>query len=140
MTNLPPITIWLRAQQERGAFRSVRDVTKKVGMSESTFQNILTGETTRPTPEVLAKLASFFHVPTGDLMTLAGYTTPADAVAAQVAGKSIDELVALVPEAYRPRLRLIARDEGYSLIGRYQMVQAGVADILRQKEEQNGAA
>ena len=140
MLNLPPITIWFREQRERGRFRSLRQVADRAALSTSTVKQLWDGKTERPTPETVAKLATFFHVPLADLMQLAGYGQPTDATLALLAGKSIEDMLELVPEAYRPRLRLIARDEGYSLIGRYQMVQAGVADILRQKEEQNGAA
>jgi transcriptional regulator with XRE-family HTH domain len=56
---------------------SLREVERKTGVSNAYLSQLEGGTATRPSPEVLHKLATFYGVPYESLMEAAGYLEPA---------------------------------------------------------------
>jgi HTH-type transcriptional regulator, competence development regulator len=56
---------------------SLREVERKTGISNAYLSQLESGAATRPSPQVLHKLATFYSVPYESLMEAAGYLEPA---------------------------------------------------------------
>lgn len=78
---------------------SLREVEEKTGIKNAHISQLETGAITRPTPNILWKLATFYGLKFQDLLGLAGYTkNPAPAAKGEImnaAFRAIDRLSAI---------------------------------------------
>ena len=120
MTMLPPLAAWLHEQERVGKFKSLRQIAKYGHLAPDTVWRIYTGEVTRPTPETMAKLATFFDVSKDELMALAGYVSAPPRISPEerlkmdrdrlidviLADRTSDQKLALLPEDVRDNISL----------------------------------
>jgi HTH-type transcriptional regulator, competence development regulator len=73
--NEPLAAVLRRIRGISGA--SLREVERKTGISNAYLSQLESGAASRPSPEILHKLAEFYGVPYESLMEAAGYLQPA---------------------------------------------------------------